>query len=269
MHRFAMVCLIGLLSACSTTDVQRSALVDRIRNDVADAPAFYSSPSFMRTLSAVRAVRREAFVPQAIRRQAYAERPWQIGYGQTISDPYIVTIMTAAAAIPPGGHVLEIGTGSGYQAAVISQIAVQVYSIELVKALAESAAARLKHLGYKNIQVRSGDGFFGWPDKAPFDAILVTAGASQPPPRLLSQLVSGGRLIMPIGPSTVQERLMVFHKGADGAISRCVLGDATFVPLTGQGARPAGSMGLEEQGLAYCYGKDLGRWDFQVVPANH
>ena len=262
-----IACLPILLAACSTIGAQRTSLLNGIRREVSDVPAFATNASFSRTLDALGAVPREAFVPHKLRPQAYGERPQDIGYGQTISDPYIVTIMTAAAELRPEDRVLEVGTGSGYQAAVLSRLARAVYSIEIVAPLAKLAASRLKRLGYRNVQVRAGDGFGGWPDAAPFDAILVTAGAAEPPAALLAQLAPGGRMIMPVGPSTVQERLIVFRKAADGAISRCALGGAMFVPLTGQGARAHRAGGVQERGLVYCYGGDLGRWDVEVVPA--
>lgn len=225
--------------------------------------ALRQSKGFRRALDAAATVKREDFVPIDRRALAYEERPHSIGYDQTISNPYIVAIMTAAADPPPGGRILEIGTGSGYQAAVLSRLTGAVYSIEIVEPLALSAERRLRELGYANVHVRAGDGFAGWPDAAPFDAIVVTAGAASPPPALLEQLRPGGRLVMPVGPSTVQERLIVFTLEADGSVSRCVLGSAMFVPLTGQGGRPPRSAGLSERGIGYCFGEDAGRWDFE------
>lgn len=143
-------------------------------------PFLSNRPSFIRSLWAIQAVRREDFVPRRVKRRAYDERPQDIGYGQTISDPYLVAVMTAAGELRPGSRVLEIGTGLGYQAAIVSRLARELGSIGKADPLAKAAAARLKHLGYKNILVRSEDGFFGWSEKAPSDAILVTAGEQAP-----------------------------------------------------------------------------------------
>lgn len=267
MRHFLTICLIGLLCGCTSMTAQRVALVQKIRGDLTDVPSLTSDPSFVRALHAIAATKREDFVSNGTKRNAYAERPQDIGFGQTISDPYIVAVMTAAANLAPHSHVLEVGTGSGYQAAVLSRLAARVYSIEILEPLAKAAAARLKRLRYDNVEVRAGDGFGGWPSAAPFDAIVVTAGADKVPAPLFRELAPGGRLVMPLGPSEVQERLMVFQKAADGRISKCVLGSAMFVPLTGRGERPKGLMGLEERGLAYCYGADVGRWDFEAVGA--
>lgn len=236
--------------------------------DEAVPSALRRSNGFRRALGAAAMVKREKFVTIDGQALAYEQRPQSIGYDQTISNPYIVAIMTAAADPPPGGSVLEIGTGSGYQAAVLSRLTGQVYSIEIVEPLASAAARRLRELGYANVHVRAGDGFAGWPEAAPFDAIVMTAGAAAPPPALLEQLRPGGRLVMPVGPSTVQERLVVFTIEADGSVSRCVLGSAMFVPLTGQGARPPRSAGLNEKGLGYCFGEDAGRWDFEPAKSS-
>ena len=213
-------------------------------------------------MAALGQIRREEFVSRETKRHAYDEQPEPIGYDQTISSPYIVGIMTAVADPPENGRVLEIGTGSGYQAAVLSQLTGQVYTIEIVEPLARSAATRLDKLGYRNVHVRAGDGFAGWPLEAPFDAIVVTAGAAAPPAPLLAQLAPGGRMIMPIGPSTVQERLMLFQKDASGNVSRCAIGSTMFVPLTGKGARPENAPGLTDRSVKFCYQADLGRWYF-------
>lgn len=243
--------------------MQRAAMVRSI--DEAVPTVLRDAASFGRALDAISAVKREDFVSRTDRARAYEQRPQPIGYDQTISNPYIVTIMTAAANPQPGGRVLEIGTGSGYQAAVLSRLTDAVYSIEIVEPLARSARRRLRRLGYANVRVRAGDGSTGWPEAAPFDAIVVTAGAASPPPALLQQLRPGGRLVMPVGPSTFQERLTVFTLATDGSVSRCILGSAMFVPLTGRGARPSAGAGLAERGIGYCYGEDAGRWDFEPV----
>jgi protein-L-isoaspartate(D-aspartate) O-methyltransferase len=184
-----------------------------------------------RVLQAMRRVERHRFVPPEQAGSAYQDRPLPIGHGQTISQPYIVALMTAEARIGPGARVLEIGTGSGYQAAVLSVLAREVYSIEIVEPLAHEAAARLAALGYRNVTVRAGDGYQGWPEKAPFDAILVTAAPPEIPQPLLDQLAVGGRLVAPVGEA--QQELVVVERTAAG-LRRHALLPVRFVPMTGQ-----------------------------------
>jgi protein-L-isoaspartate(D-aspartate) O-methyltransferase len=184
-------------------------------------------------LDAMRRTPRHAFVPADLRDLAYADRPLPIGYGQTISQPYIVALMTDLLRLAPGGRALEIGTGSGYQAAILSELGHEVYTIEIVPALAEQAAERLSDLGYDTVHIRQGDGYFGWPDAAPFDAIVVTAAASQIPPPLLEQLKPGGRMVIPIGAAFLTQQLMLVEKLADGSIRTEALLPVVFVPLTG------------------------------------
>jgi len=184
-----------------------------------------------KVLAAMRRVERHLFVPQAMRAQAYEDHPLGIGHGQTISQPYIVAFMTEAAGLRGGETVLEIGTGSGYQAAVLGQIAARVFTIEIVPPLAESSAALLKRLGYSNVAVRSGDGYLGWPEAAPFDAILVTAAAPKIPAPLKEQLKEGGRLVLPIGDDW-QELMVVTRRG--GLFEEKRLLAVRFVPMTGK-----------------------------------
>jgi protein-L-isoaspartate(D-aspartate) O-methyltransferase len=184
-----------------------------------------------RTLAAMRAVPRHLFVPQKVAAQAYADHPLPIGHGQTISQPYIVGFMTEALGLDGDETVLEIGTGSGYQAAVLAEIVRRVYSIEIVAPLAEEAAVRLRDLGYENVEVRSGDGYEGWPEAAPFDAIIVTAAAPRIPEPLKQQLRDGGRLILPVGDDW-QELVVVTRRG-DSFEERRVL-SVRFVPMTGE-----------------------------------
>ena len=172
----------------------------------------------MRVLDAMRRVPRHAFVPADLEDQAYEDRPLPIGYGQTISQPYIVALMTDLLRLPPGGRALEIGTGSGYQAAVLAALGHGVHTIEIVPALAEQAAARLSEAGFGAVEVRQGDGYFGWPDKAPFDGIVVTAAAPQIPPPLLEQLKPGGRMVIPVGAAFLVQQLILVEKLADGTI---------------------------------------------------
>jgi protein-L-isoaspartate(D-aspartate) O-methyltransferase len=183
------------------------------------------------TLAAVRKVPRHLFVPADSQRLAYEDHPLPIGHGQTISQPYIVAFMTEALGLLGGEKVLEVGTGSGYQAAVLAEIAAKVYSIEIVEPLAREAALRLARLGYRNVEVRAGDGYQGWPEAAPFDGIMVTAAAPRIPEALKQQLKDGGRLVIPVG-DEYQELIVVTRKGA-GFEERSVL-PVRFVPMTGE-----------------------------------
>jgi protein-L-isoaspartate(D-aspartate) O-methyltransferase len=191
-------------------------------------------------LKAMRIVPRHAFVPAGEQPYAYADHPLPIGFNQTISQPYIVAFMTEALALKRDYKVLEIGTGSGYQAAVCAEIASEVYTIEIVKELADSAKARLKELGYKNVFVRAGDGYFGWEEKAPFDAIIGTAAAGRIPPPLLAQLKPGGRMILPCEDDIGFQYLVVVTKDGKGRIQRKNVMPVRFVPMTGQVQKPEG-----------------------------
>jgi protein-L-isoaspartate(D-aspartate) O-methyltransferase len=183
------------------------------------------------TLAAMRKVARHLFVPPAAVGQAYEDYPLPIGHGQTISQPYIVGFMTEALGLKGGETVLEVGTGSGYQAAVLAEIAARVYTIEIVSPLADEAGTRLKRLGYVNVEVRAGDGYQGWPEAAPFDAIMVTAAAPRIPEPLKQQLKDGGRLILPVGDDW-QELVVVTRRG-DRFEEKRVL-PVRFVPMTGK-----------------------------------
>jgi protein-L-isoaspartate(D-aspartate) O-methyltransferase len=183
------------------------------------------------TLAAMRAVPRHEFVPPELREWAYANAPLPIGHDQTISQPYIVATMTQAIQPRPGLKVLEIGTGSGYQAAVLAQAGCRVFSIEIVAELAAAASATLARLGVDTVSVRHGDGYAGWPEAAPFDAILVTAAPEQVPDTLLQQLAPGGRLVAPIGGQHAGQDLLLFEKSADGKVHRRELLPVRFVPM--------------------------------------
>jgi protein-L-isoaspartate(D-aspartate) O-methyltransferase len=186
-----------------------------------------------RVLEAMRTVERHRFVPDAYRGAAHDDHPLPIGHGQTISQPYIVALMTELARVRPDARVLEIGTGSGYQAAVLAVLAKEVYTIEIVAPLAAEAAERLARLGYRNVTVRAGDGYRGWPEKAPFDAVIVTAAPPEIPQPLLDQLAVGGRLVAPIGPEYGDQRLVVVERTAKG-YERSVVAGVRFVPMTGE-----------------------------------
>jgi protein-L-isoaspartate(D-aspartate) O-methyltransferase len=182
-------------------------------------------------LAAMAAVGRHEFVPPASSQFAYADTPLPIGYGQTISQPYIVAEMTRQLHLKAGAKVLEIGTGSGYQAAVLAQLTSEVYTIEIIRPLAEQARERLKRLGYASVKVRCGDGFNGWPEAAPFDAIIGTCVAGEVPPPLIEQLEAPGRMVIPIGEVSGLQSLMLIEKDADGKVHRRPLLPVRFVPL--------------------------------------
>jgi len=178
-------------------------------------------------------VPRHLFVESSLRSKAYADYPLPIGEGQTISQPYIVALMTQILKIQPGERVLEIGTGSGYQAAVLAELTDQVYTIEIMEALTQQAAQHLKQLGYDKVKVKYGDGYFGWEEAAPFDAIIVTCAANHIPPPLIKQLKEGGRLIIPLGSTTYFQTLTLLTKKMGKPDIQHLLGVA-FVPMTGE-----------------------------------
>jgi protein-L-isoaspartate(D-aspartate) O-methyltransferase len=184
-------------------------------------------------LKAMSEVPRHLFVPADLAAEAYRDTPLPIGEGQTISQPYIVALMTECLALDGSEKVLEVGTGSGYQAAVLGRIAASVDTIEIHPGLARRAAATLERLGYSNVHVRAGDGFFGWPEEAPFDAVIVTAAAPEVPPALFAQLREGGRLVIPLGDPSASQRLTVVTKRQGKPRVERVL-DVRFVPMTGE-----------------------------------
>ena len=189
-------------------------------------------------LSAMRIVPRHVFVRSTEQRSAYNDNPLPIGYEQTISQPYIVAFMTDVLKLTRNSKVLEIGTGSGYQAAVCAEIAQQVYTIEIVEELAKSAKKRLKELGYRNVFTKAGDGFFGWPEHAPFDAIIGTAAAGRIPEPLIEQLKPGGRMILPYGSPRGLQYLVLVTKDKEGNIRRRNVMPVRFVPMTGEVQKP-------------------------------
>ena len=184
-------------------------------------------------LEAMRQVPRHLFVPRSWQRLAYADQPLPIGHGQTISQPYIVALMTEALEMKPGAKLLEIGTGSGYQAAVLSELTPRVFTMEIITALGNEARQRLQELGYHTIRVRIGDGYFGWPEEAPFDGIIVTCAAGHIPPPLIAQLGEGGRMVIPVGGVYQIQRLMVVTKDNQGKVRTRELLPVRFVPMTG------------------------------------
>jgi protein-L-isoaspartate(D-aspartate) O-methyltransferase len=224
----ALLLLLSAARCASQEDFDRDRRLmveEQLRGRDIDDPA---------VLKAMARVPRHLFVPAAARPLAYADHPLPIGSGQTISQPYIVALMTQLAEVEPDDVVLEVGTGSGYQAAVLSEIVREVYTIEIVPELAESARKRLADLGYRDVTVRTGDGYLGWKEKGPFAAILVTAAAPEVPPPLLEQLEAGGILVIPVGePSSIQSLLRI-EKRADGtSVTREVI-PVRFVPLVRQ-----------------------------------
>ena len=225
------VALVFLVCACATSlalaqtekemTEQRDRMVDRqIEKRGIENP---------RVLQALRDVKRHLFVEPEDISSAYDDHPLPIGHGQTISQPYIVALMTESIDPQPPDRVLEIGTGSGYQAAVLSRLVANVYTIEIVEELGEEAKGRLERLGYQNVTVKIGDGYKGWPEHAPFDKIVVTAAPPEVPPALVDQLAPGGRMVIPVG-TTFQELLLV-EKANDGRVSKRVITGVRFVPM--------------------------------------
>ena len=215
-------------SAADPLDAKRQAMVE---HDIKDRGV-----SDRHVLEVMGRVPRHLFVDERQRWQAYADHPLPIGEGQTISQPYVVALMTEALHLKPSDRVLEIGTGSGYQAAVLAELVQSVFTIEIRKRLSETAERRLRELGYRNVRVRYGDGYFGWEEAAPFDAIIVTAAANHIPPSLIKQLKDGGRLILPLGSTVYSQTLTLISKRGD-RLDVEQLGGVTFVPMTGEAQR--------------------------------
>ncbi len=218
-------------------EAARPSAFDRERRRMVDAQLCTRDISDRRVLEAMGKVPRHEFVPRDLQGLAYDDRPQPIGHGQTISQPYIVALMTQLAAPKPQHRALDIGTGSGYQAAVLSLLCKEVYGIEIVPPLADAARKRLAELGYKNVTVRCGDGYRGWPEHAPFDVIIVAASPDHVPQPLVEQLAPGGRLVLPVG--GYPQQLTVIEKQADGSIRRTLAAPVMFVPMTGEAQKPA------------------------------
>ncbi len=211
---------------------ERAAMVNAVENLAETGDVEEARRVDRRVLGAMRGVPRHLFVPREVRHDAYRNSPLPIASGQTISQPYIVALMTHLLRVEPHHRVLEIGTGSGYQAAVLAKLVAEVRSIEIVEPLAREAAARLRELGYGNVVVRAGDGYAGWPEAAPYDRIIVTAGAPHVPQPLLDQLKRGGRMVIPVTRRPGVEDLLLITKAQNGAIRRRFITPVRFVPLT-------------------------------------
>ena len=240
-HAPALACACLAAAFAAAGDDQATArmrLLDEVEAEIRATREYLGFDSLdPRVSAALTKVPRHAFVPEDVREYAYEDRPLPIGYGQTISQPYIVAIMTALLELEPADKVLEVGTGSGYQAAILAEIADEVYTIEIIEELGRRARGDLAKLGYGRVHTRIGDGYHGWPEAAPFDAIIVTAAASHVPPPLLRQLKPGGRMLVPVGSRFVTQQLVLVEKDADGEMSTRQILPVRFVPLTGDAER--------------------------------
>lgn len=233
--------LAGLVFLCSVLAVQaadfeneRRNMVHEVKSELARTSTWIGMSALSpAVVAAMGKVERHRFVPEKLADLAYRNRPLPIGHGQTISQPYIVALMSELLRVRPGDRVLEIGTGSGYQAAILAELGASVFSIEIVEELGREAAARLASLGYHEVRTRIGDGYYGWPEAAPFDAIMVTAAASHVPPPLVRQLQPGGRMVIPLGMPFMAQSLMLVEKNADGSLTSYQILPVSFVPLTG------------------------------------
>jgi len=229
------ICLqVEPVKADDSLQAKRNQMIRLIEQDVLDTSAYLKRSSLdRRVLEAMARVPRHEFVPTDLVDRAYLNRPLPIGHGQTISQPYIVAIMTDLLDLKPQHKVLEIGTGSGYQAAVLAALETRVWSIEIIEPLGQQAKTRLQRLGFGSVEVRIGDGYYGWPEHAPFDAIIVTAAANHIPPPLVKQLAVGGKMIIPLGSRfSTQELILITRVNEDELVTRLVL-PVRFVPLTG------------------------------------
>lgn len=212
---------------------ERAAMVETIRAYAQSATSILGQQGLSeKVVEAMAQTKRHLFIPERSCSIAYADAPMPIGFGQTISQPYIVALMTQLAEVAPDHIVLEVGTGSGYQAAILAHLARKVCTIEIIPQLAEAAAKTLRDLAYDNVSVRLGDGYDGWPECGPFDAIVVTAALGQPPPPLIEQLKVGGRLVMPVGSGYTSQQLTVVEKITLGDTTTRVVASVRFVPFT-------------------------------------
>ena len=224
----------GTLAIADEYSLQRQQMVAIIEDDVYITEKYINKKSFNKiVMQAMNTVPRHEFVPASMRSMAYENRPLSIGHGQTISQPYIVALMTGLLQPQSGQRVLEIGTGSGYQAAVLSQLVAQVYSIEIIEELGESSTQLLGRLGYDNVETRIADGYDGWPQHAPFDSIIITAAISHIPPPLVEQLKKGGRMVIPVGTRFHTQYLTLVEKDMQGKVTSRQVLPVAFVPFTG------------------------------------
>jgi len=213
----------------------RQAMIKDIEADVRLTSSHINKKELdPKVMDAMRKVPRHEFVPRQVRDIAYENRPLPIGYGQTISQPYIVALMTDLLEPKPQQKVLEVGTGSGYQAAILAELVAEVYTIEIIEPLGNEARERLKRLNYRNVHVRIGDGYYGWKEHGPYDGIVVTAAASHIPPPLIQQLKPGGRMVIPVGSRFMVQQLVLVEKDAKGKLTTRQILPVRFVPLTGE-----------------------------------
>ncbi len=251
MGRFALrrraqplfLTLVAVISGSSSIGIaqedayqgERARMVQAIAADVAATSEYLGQTELdARVLAAMGAVPRHEFVPPMLLPAAYANRPLPIGHGQTISQPYIVALMTDLLGLDKPAKVFEVGTGSGYQAAVLAELGHEVYTLEIIEPLGAAARARLARLGYSKVHASIGDGYYGWPEAQPFDAIVVTAAASHVPPPLLQQLKPGGRMVIPVGGRFTTQQLVLIEKDEAGELTTRQMLPVMFVPLTGQ-----------------------------------
>ncbi len=235
MHsrRIVIVLVTALLCAAASPLARQADPTVELRLAMVRDQIEREGISDSRVLEAMRAVPRHLLVPPEYRPMAYEPRPLPIGEGQTISQPYVVAFMTQILRLKPGDRVLEVGTGSGYQAAIAAKLAGEVYTVEIFPSLADRARRNLESLGFRNIFVRQGDGYYGWEEKAPFDAIIVTCAGGHIPPPLLRQLRNGGRMIMPVGGPFMTQNLVFLEKNADGVLTQRNVLPVLFVRLLG------------------------------------
>jgi protein-L-isoaspartate(D-aspartate) O-methyltransferase len=231
----SVFCSMVSIAADDPYAAKRAAMIKEIEGDVRAGYGHLEKDALdENVIGALGSVPRHEFVPRNMREAAYENRPLPIGHGQTISQPYIVAIMTNLLQVGKSDRVLEIGTGSGYQIAVLATLGEKAYSIEIIEPLGRQAKQRLQRLGYENIELKIADGYYGWPEEAPFDAIMVTAAASHIPPPLIKQLKPGGRMLIPVGSRFMVQELLLVQKSATGEISTRQLLPVAFVPLTGR-----------------------------------
>jgi len=234
LAQFVLCILISGLGSCKAQRPDKEINYTKAREQMVTSQIKARGISDKRVLAAMRKVERHLFVPKEMQSLAYADQPLPIGEGQTISQPYIVAIMTELLNLKGDEKVLEIGTGSGYQAAILAELADTVYTIEIVKPLAEQADSLLTDLGYKNITVKHGDGFIGWEEHAPFDGIIITCAPPKVPQPLIEQLAEGGRMVVPVG--TLWQELLLIEK-EDGELKETSVLPVRFVPMTGEGVK--------------------------------